>query len=152
MHALENHYNTDMLVFMIQREVAERMVATPDSKAYGALTLGIGYHCRAEMVTRVPKKVFIPQPEVESTVVRLIKRAAPPAPVDDEETFFAVVRAAFGQRRKTLGNALTGVAGYDKAAITRILGDCGLDPGRRGETLSFAEFALVANTLFAGND
>ncbi len=148
MHSLENRFNVSLMVFMIQKEVAERMVALPGSKEYGALTLGVNYYCDPQLVIRVPQKVFLPQPEVESMVVRLRRRETPPVPVEDEGIFFRVVRAAFGQRRKTLVNALSGAfQGLEKSMIARMLNDIGIDPARRGETLSLQEFAVVANAL-----
>lgn len=148
MHAMESHFNIDLMVFMIQKEVAARMVAQPGSKDYGALTLGVGYYSEPQLVARVPKKVFMPQPEVESTVVRLKILDNPPVPVESEEVFFQVVRAAFGQRRKTLINALTGgMEGLDKNQIGQALSDSGINPERRGETLSFQEFASIANLI-----
>jgi len=149
MHALESHFNASLMVFMVQKEVAERMVASPGRKDYGALTLGVNYYSEPKMIVRVPKKVFMPQPEVESMVVRLNRREQPPVRVDDEGTFFRVVRAAFGQRRKTLGNALTGIVeGMDKNGVSVLLSSLGIDPGRRGETLSFGEYARITNELF----
>ena len=148
MHAMESRFNIDLMVFMIQKEVAARMVAPPGSKDYGALTLGVGYYSEPQLVARVPKKVFMPQPEVESTVVSLKILDNPPVPVEREEVFFQVVRAAFGQRRKTLINALTGgMEGLDKNQIGQALSILEIDPERRGETLSFQEFASIANLI-----
>lgn len=149
MHALESHFNIDLMVFMVQKEVAERIVAQPGGKDYGALTLGVNYYSEPQKVIRVPKKVFMPQPEVESAVVRLKTRAKPPALVEDEEFFFQVVRAAFGQRRKTLANTVSGLnEKLEKSTVAKTLSDIGIDPGRRGETLSFEEFARIANTIY----
>lgn len=148
MQALESHFNIDLMVIMVQKEVAERMSALPGNKDYGALTLGINYYSDPQRVTKVPKKVFMPQPEVESAVVKLKIRGTPPVMVDNEIIFFRVVRAAFGQRRKTLANALADTfEGFEKNDVTRLLAGIGIDPGRRGETLSFEEFARIANTI-----
>lgn len=146
MHALENRFNISLMILMVQKEVAERITAAPGSKDYGALTLGVNYYSDPQQVMKVPRKVFMPQPDVESVVVRLIPRKNPPASVENEQAFFLVVRAAFGQRRKTLLNALSSL-GVDKNKIGLMLPDLGIDPGRRGETLSFEEFARVSNFL-----
>ncbi len=149
MHALESHFNIELMVFMVQKEVAERMTAVPGGKDYGALTLGVNYYSEPEPVIRVPKKVFMPQPEVESTVVRLTPRESPPAAVEDEQTFFRVVKAAFGQRRKTLANTMSGIAGgLSKDQVAGLLSGLGIDPVRRGETLGFEEFARIANSVY----
>lgn len=148
MHALESHFNVCTMVFMIQKEVATRIVAKPGNKDYGALTLAINYFSEPCMVTRVPRQVFMPQPEVDSTVIRLNVRQAPPAFVKNESVFFQVVKAAFGQRRKTLANTLSCLIGsVEKDRIIQVLTELGIDPARRGETLSFEEFARLANAV-----
>jgi len=146
MHALESRFNIDLMILMVQKEVAERITAAPGGRDYGALTLGVNYYSEPQQVVKVPRKVFMPQPDVESAVIRLIPRKDPPASVENEQAFFLVVRAAFGQRRKTLLNALSSL-GVDKNKIGVMLLDLGIDPGRRGETLSFEEFARVSNSL-----
>ena len=148
MHALENHFNVSLIVFMIQKEVADRLVALPGTKDYGALTLGVNYYSAPRAMAHVPKQVFMPQPEVESTVVRLDVRDGPPAQVADEETFFRIVRAAFGQRRKTLANAISVLDCLDKKEVGEMLSALGIDPVRRGETLSFEEFARLSNEVY----
>lgn len=152
MFALENHFNISQIVVMIQKEVAERLTASPGSKDYGALTLAVKYYSRPSLVTTVPKTVFIPQPEVESAVVRLDVTAGPPVDVRDEKMFFDVVKAAFGQRRKTLANNLGRITGgLSKTEINTLLSEMGIDPGRRGETLTIGEFAKIANFLYESN-
>lgn len=153
MFALESHFNVSEIVVMIQKEVAERLTAKPGTKDYGALTLAIQYYTQPSLVTSVPKTVFIPQPEVESAVVSLDVMAEPPVAVKDEKTFFEVVKAAFGQRRKTILNNLGRIVeGLDKAEINRFLSDMGIDPGRRGETLKIEEFARIANFIYELKD
>ena len=98
-------------------------------------------------VVSAPKEVFYPRPNVDSTVIRLDIRKECPVTLLDEAAFFAVVKAGFGQRRKTLHNALTGIYGLDKAQTGSILEKAGIDPGRRAETLDMDEFALLANTI-----
>jgi 16S rRNA (adenine1518-N6/adenine1519-N6)-dimethyltransferase len=131
----------ERLLLMLQREVAERLIAKPGTKAYGVLTLWTALRGEAEIVLRVSRGSFVPRPKVESAVVSVTLHTAPRVSIDDEERFRAVVRAAFGQRRKTLRAALAKIAWA--ADIER----AGIDPGRRGETLSLAEFARLANVL-----
>lgn len=152
MFALENHFNISQIVVMVQKEVAERLTASPGNKDYGALTLAVQYYSQPSLVTTVPKTVFIPQPEVESAVVRLDVMAEPPVEVRDEKMFFEVVKAAFGQRRKTIANNLGRITGgLEKAEINRFLSELGIDPGRRGETFTIEEFARIANFLCESN-
>lgn len=146
MHSLENHFNISEIVIMVQKEVADRLTAKPGNKDYGALTVSVNYYSQPENVLRVPKKVFIPQPEVESAVVKLKVMENPPVKVKSENLFFQVVKAAFGQRRKTLANTLSGIVDR-KETIKQILTSLEIDPGRRGETLSLDEFAYIANAI-----
>jgi 16S rRNA (adenine1518-N6/adenine1519-N6)-dimethyltransferase len=132
-------------IVMVQREVADRLVAEPSSPAYGALGVIFGTWCTIDRVVRVRASGFAPAPKVDSAVVRLVPRVAPAAPIADEAHHRAVVHACFGQRRKTLRNALR--ARFAPEAVDAALGACGLDGGRRGETLSLVEFAGLANVL-----
>lgn len=143
MGILEQRLPVSVLVTMVQKEVAERMVAAPGGKDYGALSVAVQYYTAPEIAFLVPPQAFIPAPAVESAVIRCAVREQPPVTVASEATFFRVVKAAFAQRRKTLANALkaAGLAA-DAAAV---LAAAGVDGGRRGETLSLAEFAAVAN-------
>ena len=146
---LEQHLPITHIVTMVQKEVAERMIAAPGSKIYGALSVAVQYHTEPRIVREVAPRSFIPAPEVASAVIACRKREKPPVEVEDERMFFRVVRAAFGQRRKTLANALLGV-GASKTAVRRALEEAGIDAQRRGETLRLAEFAHLANVFFAG--
>lgn len=148
MRILEGDYDYSAMVLMVQKEVALRMMAKPGTKDYGALSVGVQFRCLPSLVTKVPNTVFYPQPEVESAVIRLEKRMEPPVEVTDQRLMFDLVRAAFGQRRKTFLNALRG-SGMDKTKEEweEILGDCDIDPVRRGETLSIEEFARLANRV-----
>ena len=146
---LEQHLPITHIVTMVQKEVAERMIAAPGSKIYGALSVAVQYHTEPRIVRDVAPRSFIPAPEVASAVIACRKREKPPVEVEDERMFFRVVRAAFGQRRKTLANALLGV-GASKTAVRRALEEAGIDAQRRGETLRLAEFAHLANVFFAG--
>jgi 16S rRNA (adenine1518-N6/adenine1519-N6)-dimethyltransferase len=126
---------------MLQREVVERMVAHPGSAAYGRLTVMLGYRFEIEQLFRVPPGAFWPQPKVESAFARLRPRGALASRVKDEALFARVVTLAFGQRRKTLRNALAPVADANRLRAARI------DPQARGETLSIAQFAMLADAL-----
>lgn len=127
-------------VLMVQREVRDRLVAEPGTKAYGALTVFTHAGFEVETVCRLRPGSFYPAPKVESAVVRLLPRKAPLT--EETESFQGVVRAAFQMRRKTLRNALRAMGDADRA--DRALGDAGIDPRRRGETLSIREFARLA--------
>ncbi|MEL7657972.1 MAG: rRNA adenine N-6-methyltransferase family protein, partial [Bacillota bacterium] len=98
-----------------------------------------------------PKEIFMPQPKVDSTVIRLDIRKEKPVMLFHEEAFFAVVKAGFGQRRKTLLNSLTGIYGLTKDEIAEVMMKAGIDPVRRAETLSLEDFAALANTIRPGN-
>lgn len=135
-------------VVMVQKEVAERMTAAPGSKSYGAFSVFIQYHTTPQLVTVVPRSVFMPQPKVDSAVVRLeVASHTLPFDVFDEKVFFHVVKAAFGQRRKMLRTALRSLPypDLDQDVIAECLTRAGIDPARRGETLSLAEFAALSN-------
>ena len=134
------------ITVMIQKEVAERINSKPGTKDYGVLTLTVGYYATSEIVAIVPPGSFMPPPKVNSAVIKLTMRAEPPVKVKDEQTYFRVIKAAFALRRKTLLNALGSKdLGKSKEEITKILEKVGIDPNRRGETLTDKEFALIAN-------
>ncbi|KPB03482.1 16S rRNA (adenine(1518)-N(6)/adenine(1519)-N(6))-dimethyltransferase RsmA [Bacillus sp. CHD6a] len=139
------------ITVMLQKEVAERMAAKPGSKEYGSLSIAVQYYTQAETVMIVPKTVFVPQPNVDSAVIRLVVREEPPVRVKDEDFFFEVVRASFGQRRKTILNNLTSNLPDGKAkkqGIEAALATTSIDPKRRGETLSIEEFGALSDELF----
>lgn len=138
------------LVMMIQKEVAERIGAKPGTKAYGSLSIAIQYFAEAEVCFTVPKQVFIPAPNVDSAVIRLNIRKEPAVRVEDEAFFFEVTRASFAQRRKTILNNLTSHFGKaSKPDVEAALEKAGVDPKRRGETLSLEEFAQLADALLS---
>jgi 16S rRNA (adenine1518-N6/adenine1519-N6)-dimethyltransferase len=138
------------MVVMIQKEVAERLDASPGEKNYGSLSIAVQYKARTSIVMTVPKTVFVPQPNVDSAVLRLDVLEHPPVQVKDEPFFYELVRSAFGQRRKTLlNNLMNNLLGKDKKEqITAILNQLNIDPGRRGETLTIEEFAKLSDALF----
>jgi 16S rRNA (adenine1518-N6/adenine1519-N6)-dimethyltransferase len=141
------------IVIMIQKEVADRISAKPGTKDYGSLSVAVQYYARAEVVMKVPKTVFIPQPNVESAVIRITRLSEPPVEVKNEEHFFGTVRASFGQRRKTLLNNLTSNlnTGKSREEMEQLLTQLEIDPRRRGETLTIQEFAKISNALFSSN-
>lgn len=148
MHVLERGFNFSVFVLMVQKEVAQRIVAGPGSKDYGILSLAVQYYSVPELVLKVPSTVFMPRPEVDSAVLKLTRRREPAVKVADPGMLFRIIRAGFGQRRKTLINALanSGIAG-SKEELHQVFADLGLDAGRRGETLSMEEFGVLANAL-----
>lgn len=142
---LESRLPLENMVVMVQKEVAERLCASPGGKEYGAISVLCSYFTEPEIVTKVPAGYFVPAPKVDSAVVLMKIRKNPPVELLDEKLFFKVVKAAFSQRRKTLLNCLSGGFGGDKAGISKLLEEVGIDPKRRGETLSLDEFAGISN-------
>ncbi len=148
MHLLHGRFNISQMVLMVQTEVAERLAAFPGSSGCGAISCIVQYFTEPKVLFRVPRTVFYPQPRVDSAVVRLVVRRAPAVAVRDVQTLFKVVRAAFGKRRKTLLNSLAGSdLGITRKACLRAIESAGIEPGRRGETLSLDEFALLTDSL-----
>lgn len=147
MKILEDRVPADSITVMVQKEVADRLSAKPGSKTYGAITVAVQYYCEVAKIVAAPREVFYPKPNVDSSVIRLDIRKKSPVDLLDESAFFAVVKAGFGQRRKTLHNALTGLYGMDKTHAGQVLEKAGIDPGRRAETLAIDEFARLANTI-----
>ncbi|HEY8517759.1 MAG TPA: 16S rRNA (adenine(1518)-N(6)/adenine(1519)-N(6))-dimethyltransferase RsmA [Candidatus Binatia bacterium] len=140
---LEHPERFPRLTVMLQLEVAERLCASPNTRAYGSLTVLSALHAEAIFGFVVPPQAFSPRPQVDSAVVRLDVVTTPRAAVIDEALFRRVVRAAFAQRRKTLRNALT--AGFGSAVADAMLAAAEIDPRRRAETLSLDEFALLTS-------
>ena len=149
MKLLEEEIPADSITVMMQKEVADRIQASPGSKRYGALTVAVGFYCTVSHIADAPKEVFVPRPKVDSTVIRLDLRGEQPVNLVDRKLFFETVKNGFGQRRKTLLNALTGIRGLKKEEISSVLQAAGIDPVRRAETLSMEEFAAVANEVAA---
>ena len=147
MNILQQQIPVERITVMLQKEVAERMAAGPNTKEYGSLSIAVQYYTEAHIVMDVPKTVFIPQPNVTSSVLQLVKRDSPLVQVMDEPLFFFIVQASFRHRRKTLRNNL--ISSFkDKYPVDRIadvLERTEIDGGRRGESLSIQEFSLLAN-------
>jgi 16S rRNA (adenine1518-N6/adenine1519-N6)-dimethyltransferase len=151
MKLLEDQLPIRGIVCMLQKEVADRISAKPGTKEYGSLSIAVQYYTMAEIVMIVPKTVFVPQPNVDSAVIRLTKRPTPIVDVKDEAFFFQITRASFAQRRKTLLNNLqSGLKNgkEKKEIILSILEEVQIEPSRRGETLSIEEFARLSDALY----
>lgn len=145
MKILEDRIPATSLTMMMQKEVANRLTAKPGTKEYGAITLAVQYYSEASKIIQVPRDVFIPRPNVDSTVVLFKVRQGPPVFIKDEALMFALIKGGFGMRRKTLLNSLVGVADMTKDQVGLALRGAGIDEKRRGETLSLEEFAQLAN-------
>ncbi len=142
----------ESVTVMVQKEVAARLCARPGTAEYGAFTLLVQWYAEAEKLFDVPPDCFMPRPKVTSTVIRLCRRPSPPVRVRDEEFFFAVVRAAFNQRRKTLVNAVSaGMRNVERADVEKALTEMGLSPTVRGEALSAEQFAVLSDILYTPN-
>ncbi|GGA48634.1 16S rRNA (adenine(1518)-N(6)/adenine(1519)-N(6))-dimethyltransferase RsmA [Psychrobacillus lasiicapitis] len=139
------------MVVMMQKEVADRITAKPGTKAYGSLSIAIQYYMKAEVAMIVPKAVFMPQPNVESAVIKLTRHEEPPVHVIDEDFLFKVSRGSFVQRRKTIINNLQSSlpnGKQKKELILQSLEKVGINPTRRGETLTIEEFGRLADELY----
>lgn len=147
MNLLEGNYPWRRLVLMVQKEVAQRMQARPGSKEYGALSVGVQYRASAHIAMHIPPTVFLPRPAVDSAVIVLDRLEQPAVAVRDEKVLFRLVAAAFGQRRKTLNNSLSGGLRLEKALVEAALAEAGIDGTRRGETLTLEEFGRLADVL-----
>lgn len=147
MKLLEEELPVSSITVMMQKEVADRIEAGPGSKVYGAISVAVQYYCRVSRVASVPKEVFLPSPKVDSAVLLLELRENKAVQVRDEARFFACVKAGFGQRRKTLCNALSGAGNLPKETVREVLAAAGIDENRRAETLSIEEFAKIADEL-----
>jgi len=134
-----------VIVVLVQKEVAERLRAGPGTPDYSSLSVYARFRAEVEIVGMVPRGVFFPPPKVDSAIVRLTPRAVPAVPVRDPRRFEQVVRAAFGQRRKTLSNALAAVPGWGKDGARAALEAAGIDPQLRGETLTMEDFAALSD-------
>ncbi|MHC1718254.1 MAG: 16S rRNA (adenine(1518)-N(6)/adenine(1519)-N(6))-dimethyltransferase RsmA [Acidaminococcaceae bacterium] len=143
---LEQKLPMERLVAMVQKEVAERMVAKPGGKDYGALSVAIQYYTEPTIAFQVPPASFVPPPSVDSAVIVCKRRKEPPVQIVDEKLFFRVVKASFSVRRKMLSNALKNM-GIDSEQTTAWLNLACIDGKRRGETLSLEEFAALTNTF-----
>jgi len=149
MGLFEQHVPLQSITIMVQKEVADRMQVGPGTKDYGALSLAVQYYARPEIVANVPPNCFIPRPNVGSAVIRLTRYEKPPVQVEDEKKMFALIRASFNQRRKTLVNGLGNAANltYSKEQVEAALEKMGLSKTIRGEVLTLEQFAQLSNLL-----
>lgn len=144
---LTENYNFKSLTIMIQKEVGERIASEPDCKEYGSISIMVQYYCDVTVVRKVSSTAFLPRPKVESIVIRLDKLDEPKVNVKDKGLFFKVVRNSFNMRRKTLWNT-TKSLGLPKEDMEMAFERAGIDPKRRGETLSLAEFGKLADCIY----
>ena len=150
MHLIESGIPFSEFVVMMQKEVADRISAQPNTKVYGSLSIAVQYYMTAKVAFIVPRTVFVPAPNVDSAILKMVRRPEPAVAVEDESFFFKVSKASFTHRRKTLWNNLTGYFGKTeevKEKLTKALDQGGLSPSVRGEALSLAEFASLADAL-----
>ena len=149
MRLLEEKLPLEHIVVMIQKEVAQRMAASPGGKDHGSLSIAVQYYSIPELICTVPHSVFIPQPNVESAVIRLTVLEHPAVDVQDEGFFFDIVQASFAQRRKTISNNLKSryFPEEGRERLDQLLTAAGIVPSRRAETLSLEEFAKLSDVL-----
>lgn len=149
MALFESHIPLASITVMVQNEVAARMQTGPGTKDYGALSLAVQYYAKPEIVVKVPASCFLPRPNVDSAVVRLIRYEKPPVDAADEAFLFAVIRASFNQRRKTLANGLAnaGELGLTRGCVEEVLEKMGLPKTVRGETFTLEQFSELSNRL-----
>ena len=150
MHLIESGIPFSEFVVMMQKEVADRISAQPNTKAYGSLSIAVQYYMTAKVAFIVPRTVFVPAPNVDSAILKMVRRPEPAVEVEDESFFFKISKASFTHRRKTLWNNLTGYFGKTeeiKDKLTKALNQAGLSPSVRGEALSLEEFASLADAL-----
>ena len=149
MELFESHVPLKSITVMVQKEVADRMQVGPGTKDYGALSLAVQYYAKPEIVANVPPNCFIPRPNVGSAVIHLSRYEVPPVKVTDEKKMFALIRASFNQRRKTLVNSLNNspVLGWSKEQIAEVLEEMQLPANVRGEALTLQQFAELSDRL-----
>ena len=147
MGLFESHVPIDSISIMVQKEVADRILAKPGSKDYGALTIAVNFDCKAERVLDIPPSAFIPRPQVTSTVLKIRRREKPAVEVKDRKLFFSLVKMGFGQRRKVFTNAMKS-GGIPADWIPEILEKADIDGKRRGETFSMEEYARLADAWY----
>lgn len=150
MSLFESRIPLKSVTVMVQKEVADRMRVGPGTKEYGALSLAVQYYAKPEVITKVPAACFMPRPNVDSMVIRLTRYGEPPVKVQDEEWLFAVIRASFNQRRKTLANGLAnaGNIGLSRQQVEEVLDRMGLSRTIRGEALTLERFAELSDRLY----
>lgn len=150
MELLEKKLPIESITVMVQKEVASRMMTGPGSKEYGALSLAVAYYTTPEIVCDVPANCFMPKPNVDSSVIKLVINKDCPVKVESEELLFDCIRASFNQRRKTLANGLKNYPklGLSKEQVNEAINNSNFRPDIRGEALSLEEFALLSNNIY----
>ena len=149
MGLFESHVPLDSITIMVQKEVADRMQVGPGTKDYGALSLAVQYYAKPQILLNVPASCFMPRPNVDSAVIQLTRYEKPPVEVADEHLMFRLIRASFNQRRKTMTNSVgnSPELSVSKEQMAVALEKCGLSATVRGEALTLAQFAELANVL-----
>lgn len=149
MGLFESHVPLDSITIMVQKEVADRMQVGPGTKDYGALSLAVQYYAKPQILLNVPASCFMPRPNVDSAVIQLTHYEKPPVEVADEHLMFRLIRASFNQRRKTMTNSVgnSPELSVSKEQMAAALEKCGLSATVRGEALTLAQFAELANVL-----
>ena len=149
MQLFESHVPLDSITIMVQKEVADRMQVGPGTKDYGALSLAVQYYAKPQILLNVPASCFMPRPNVDSAVIQLTRYEKPPVEVADEHLMFRLIRASFNQRRKTMTNSVgnSPELSVSKEQMAAALEKCGLSATVRGEALTLAQFAELANVL-----
>ena len=149
MGLFESHVPIESITVMVQKEVADRMQVGPGTKDYGALSLAVQYYAKPEIVANVPPNCFMPRPNVGSAVIRLTRHDTVPVDVEDEKLMFAIIRASFNQRRKTLANGLSNAPGIrlSKEGIQESITELGVPVTIRGEALTLQQFAELSNII-----
>lgn len=144
MKILEENVNVSVMVLMLQKEVANRINAQHSTKDYGSLSIAVQYYCDTQIICKVPKNSFIPEPNVDSLVIKLTVNEKRKVEIEDEDLFFKLVRGSFAKRRKTILNSLTGYEDLaDKEKLEKLFEISQIDSKRRGETLTIQEFAKL---------
>lgn len=144
---IQSELPISLFVFMMQKEVADRILAKPGGKDYGALSVAVQFDCIAERVVDIPPSAFLPRPAVTSTVLKIRRRETPAVAVKDRKLFFRLVKMGFGQRRKVFTNAMKS-GGIEKNKIADILARTGIDGNRRGETFSLEEYGALSDAWY----
>lgn len=147
MKLLEDRLDIESITVMVQKEVADRIVAIPGEKLAGAITYSVNYYCQVEKVVEVPKESFIPAPEVTSEVIKLNLRKNAPVEIKNEEKFFKLIKVSFMQRRKTFLNGVSNSGLIEKQKLKKILEELKIPENIRGENLSLEEYAHIANKM-----
>jgi len=147
MKILEEKYKVSKIVVMVQKEMAQRLNSKPGSKDYGAITLAVRYRADTNIAMIVPNSVFMPKPKVDSAVIEFKILPKPRIDVSDEKMLFAVIKASFAQRRKTILNGLSNSLNFSKDLINESLVSAGINPGIRGEKLTLEEFGRISDEI-----